>query len=181
MLLCQALRPRADSHTRPVACAIGCAHVVPALCRTKTPPLLISWLYHCGFATRCLRFVPASRLTTQDSLTVAGQAFRAGVVTRRVWIEGFDRFLHFVHFVISSARLCLLLFWRFPNSLSLDGASIIKGPTGEVGEVMIDNDCFHIKHTHWLPQFPPRFVGEIQLQFFATVLNVDLAATVFGF
>ena len=109
MLLCQALRPRADAHTRPVACAIGCAHVVPALCRTKTPPLLISWLYHCGFATRCLRFVPASRLTTQDSLTVAGQAFRAGVVTRRVWIESFDRFVHFVHFVISSARLCLLM------------------------------------------------------------------------
>ena len=34
-----------------------------------------------GFTTRCLRFVPASRLTTQDSLAVAGQAFRAGVIT----------------------------------------------------------------------------------------------------
>jgi len=42
---------------------------------------------------------------------VAGQAFRAGVVTRRVWIESFDRFVHFVHFVISSARLCLLMFF----------------------------------------------------------------------
>ena len=101
MLLCQALRPRADAHTRPVACAIGCAHVVPALCRAKTPPLLISWLYHCGFTTRCLRFVPASRLTTQDSLTVAGQAFRAGVVTRRVWIESFDRFIHFIYLIRS--------------------------------------------------------------------------------
>jgi hypothetical protein len=37
-----------------------------------------------GFTARCLRFVPASRLTTQDSLAVAGQAFRAGVITRRV-------------------------------------------------------------------------------------------------
>ena len=45
--------------------------------------------------------MPASRLTTQDSLTVAGQAFRAGVVTRRVWIESFDRFVHFLDFFSS--------------------------------------------------------------------------------
>jgi hypothetical protein len=77
------------------------------------------------FHNRCAR---VSERGSGDS--EKGQAFRAGVVTHRVWIESFDRF---VHFVISSARLCLLmllLFWRFPNSLSLDGASIIKGPYG---------------------------------------------------
>jgi hypothetical protein len=32
---------------------------------------------------------------------VAGQAFRAGVVTRRVWIESFDRFVHFLYLISS--------------------------------------------------------------------------------
>ena len=71
-----------------------------------------------GFTDRCLRFVPASRLTTQDSLAVVGQTFCAGVVTRRVCKVNFHRCYVFI--VILVFMVCC--FSDFPTPTSLDGA-----------------------------------------------------------
>ena len=87
MLLCPTLRPRADVRTRPGALKafIRYDRVVPANNTTKTPPITYTFeAQSYGFTARCLRFVPASQLTTQDSLAMAGQAFCAGVLTR--WV-----------------------------------------------------------------------------------------------
>lgn len=44
-----------------------------------------------GFSARCQRFVPASRLTTHDSLPAAWlQALPRGVLTRWAALQGFD-------------------------------------------------------------------------------------------
>jgi hypothetical protein len=63
-----------------------------------------------GFSTRCLRFVPPSRTTTQDSLQCGDHPFTAGPFTRWVPIE---RFSCDLLYVISHP----------PRSLRLHGAT----------------------------------------------------------
>ena len=54
-----------------------------------------------GFSARCQRFVPASRLTTHDSLAAAWlQALPRGVLTRWVAIQGFH--------VLTLISVCLI-------------------------------------------------------------------------
>jgi hypothetical protein len=70
-----ALRPRLGLHARLLA-AFRCC---PRALRRQRPQKDITHAAQShGFCTRCLRFVPPSRTTTQNSLPVASQALPGG-------------------------------------------------------------------------------------------------------
>ena len=66
-------------------------HAVPAMPKAKTSHKETFEAQSHGFGARCQRFVPASRLTTHDSLPAAWlQALPRGVLTRWAALQGFD-------------------------------------------------------------------------------------------
>jgi hypothetical protein len=64
LCLCPVLRPRSDLHASPQR-RLG---TTPANLTTKAPTNITFGAQSHGFSTGCLRFVPSSRTTTQNSL-----------------------------------------------------------------------------------------------------------------
>jgi len=85
-------RSRSGLHARSYGVSI-----LPPLLRYEGPNVqpVIGIQSH-GFGTRCLRFMPPSRTTMQDSLRCGDHPFTHGIYTRRVPIERFSCSMSYV-------------------------------------------------------------------------------------
>jgi len=73
--LCHALGPRSALCARSLC---GAQAWPPQLLRRRHQPVMTFGALSHSFGHRCLRFVPSSRTTTQNSLPVADRPFRVG-------------------------------------------------------------------------------------------------------
>ena len=103
--ICPVLRLRPGLHAR-LSRRFG---VVPRTARRRRPQRLSSFEAQShGFCTGCLRFVPSSRTTTQNSLPVVSQPFRVGFLIPTEFVRRVSAFASSLPGLIL-ARLALAL------------------------------------------------------------------------